>query len=340
MSRRLETVLWKPSGPLRWLLTPLSWLYALAAGLRNVLYDRGLLRSHVLPLPSVSIGNVSVGGTGKTPVSAWVAARLLAMGQRPAIVMRGYGADEPLVHQRLNPSVPVIVNPDRVAGAAEAARRGATVVVLDDAFQHRRARRDLDIVLVAAEQGEAFGVLPAGPLREWPRGIRRAQVLMVTRKSASRSEAERVAALWTATAGAPAAVVVALLPGALCPADATSGQDALPLDRLRGSRVLAVSAIGNPAAFAAQLTALGAEVDAAAFPDHHAFGEVEIRELTARAPAVDFVVCTLKDAVKLEGRWPAQAPPLWYLSQTVAVELGAATLDAALARFRPPQSHS
>lgn len=339
MKRRLETVAWKPRGVLRWLLAPLSWLYAAATGLRNALYDRGLLQSHALPLPAVSIGNVSVGGTGKTPVSAWMAARLLAMGHRPAIVMRGYGADEPIVHQRLNPAVPVIVNPDRVAGAAEAARRGATVVVLDDAFQHRRARRDLDLVLVAAEQGDAFGVLPAGPLREWPRGIRRAQILMVTRKSASRDEAERVAAQWTAMAGAPPAVVVALVPGALRAADTARAGDSLALDELRGHRVLAVSAIGNPTAFATQLADVGAVVTEAAFPDHHAFTDADIASVAARAQSVDFVVCTLKDAVKLEGRWPAQAPPLWYLSQTVDVERGAATLDAALARLLPPQTH-
>lgn len=341
MSRRAETVLWAPRGPLQWLLTPLSWVYGLITALRNALYDRGLLTAHPLPVPSISIGNVSVGGTGKTPIAAWVAGQLLALGQRPAIVMRGYGADEPLVHQRLNPDVPVIVNPDRVAGTLDAVRQGATVVVLDDAFQHRRARRDLDLVLVAAEQGDAFAVLPAGPLREWPRGVRRADLLMVTRKSASREEAERVAALWTAVDGAPAPVVAALRPGPLRAVSGATGQTAeLPVDRLGGARVLAVSAIGNPAAFAAQLAALGAQVEAAAYPDHHAFTDADIARICARGESVDFVVCTLKDAVKLEGRWPAQAPRLWYLSQAVEIEIGAATLDAALRRLTGPPPHS
>jgi hypothetical protein len=126
--------IWAADGPAAWALAPLSWVFRAVTGVRNALYDVGVLRSHSLGLPAVSVGNLSVGGTGKTPVSAWVAAELMRLGGRPAIVMRGYGADEPLVHRRLNPDVPVYVNADRVAGAREAAAGGATVVVLDDAI--------------------------------------------------------------------------------------------------------------------------------------------------------------------------------------------------------------
>jgi tetraacyldisaccharide 4'-kinase len=280
MSRAIERI-WAADGPAAWALTPLSWLFGVATGARNLLFDLGVLRAHPLGLPAVSVGNVSVGGTGKTPVAAWVAAQLLEMGARPAILLRGYGDDEPLVHARLNPGIPVIANPDRVAGAAEAKAQGATVLVLDDAFQHRRAARDLDLVLVAAEQGEAHRLLPAGPLREGRRALRRANLVVVTRKSASLAEAEGVAAGWTGFAGAPATAVLALHPGPLRPLEATGAS--LPLSTLAGKRVLAISAIGAPAAFEAQLQAAGATVESAAFPDHHGFTDADVAGLVRRA---------------------------------------------------------
>lgn len=333
MSHAIERV-WAADGMAARALTPLSWLFAAGTGLRNALFDLGVLRSERLPIPAVSVGNLSVGGTGKTPVAAWVAQELRARGARPAIVMRGYGADEPLVHRRLNPDVPVIVNADRVAGARAAAEAGATVAVLDDAFQHRRARRDVDLVLVAAEQGAARRLLPAGPLREGRGALRRASLLIVTRKSASLAEAEAVAAEWTAFAGAPASCVVALVPGPL--RDARDAA-AVPLDtgHLAGRRVLAISAIGAPTAFAAQLTAHGAIVTQATFPDHHPFDARDAAALTARAESLDLAVCTLKDAVKLAPLWPREASPLWYLSQAVVVERGVAPLREALHRLVP-----
>lgn len=332
MSRAMERI-WAADGPAAWALTPLSWLFGVATGLRNALFDVGLLRSQSLGLPAVSVGNVSVGGTGKTPIAAWVATELMAMGARPAILLRGYGGDEPLVHARLNPGVPVIANPDRVAGAAEARAQGATVLVLDDAFQHRQARRDIDLVLVAAEQGRAHRLLPAGPLREGRSALRRAQLLIVTRKSATRAEAGAVAAAWTAFAGAPASALVALVPGPLRPLSA--GEASLPLEALRGKRVLAVSAIGAPEAFEAQLRATGAVVQSAAYPDHHPFSDSDIADLERRARATDLTICTLKDAVKLEPLWPRQAPGVWYLSQAVEVERGGARIREALQQLVP-----
>lgn len=330
MSRAIERI-WAADGPAAWALTPLSWLFGLGTGARNVLFDIGVLRAQSLGLPAVSVGNVSVGGTGKTPVSAWVAAELSAMGARPAILLRGYGDDEPLVHRRLNPDVPVIANPDRVAGAAEAKQQGATVLVLDDAFQHRRARRDLDLVLVAAEQSGAHRLLPAGPLREGRSALRRAQLVIVTRKSASVAEAETAAALWTGFTGAPPSAIVALVPGALRPLDPS--ESSLPLSALAGKRVLALSAIGAPGAFEAQLRAAGATVESAAYPDHHAFSDVDVVELARRATVTDLTICTLKDAVKLGPKWPRQAPGVWYLSQAVEVERGGALLREALQRL-------
>jgi len=335
MSHAIERM-WARDGAAAWALTPLSWLFGVATGARNLLYDLGVLRAVPLGLPAVSVGNLSVGGTGKTPVSAWVAAELARLGARPAILLRGYGADEPLVHARLNPSVPVIADPDRVAGAARARALGATVLVLDDAFQHRRAARDLDLVLVAAEQGAAHRLLPAGPLRERRGALRRAGLIVVTRKSATLAEAEAAAAAWSGFAGAPPTAIVHLKAGALHPVN-SEGTTAVPIPvaGLKGKRVLAISAIGAPEPFRAQLAAAGATVDPAAFPDHHAFDERDLAQLAERAALADLVCCTLKDAVKLGPRWPRQAPPLWYLSQAVEVERGNAVLQEALRRLVP-----
>lgn len=333
MSRAVERI-WARDGVAAWALSPLSWVFGAGVALRNLLFDLGILRAQRLALPSVSVGNLSVGGTGKTPVAAWIAGELAALGAKPAIVMRGYGADEPLVHARLNPAVPVVANADRVAGAREAKARGASVVVLDDAFQHRRAQRDVDLVLIAAEQGMAQRVLPAGPLREGRGALRRASAVIITRKSATLAEAEAVAAAWTGFAGAPPTAIVALRPGDLRPVHAADAA-AQSSDLLKGSRVLAISAIGNPEAFEQQLAALGAVVTSAAFPDHHPFSAQDGARLAAEASVHDRAVCTLKDAVKLASLWPRGAPPLWYLSQAVEVERGGALIREALRRLVP-----
>jgi tetraacyldisaccharide 4'-kinase len=142
---------WERDGALAKGLAPLSWIFGAGVALRNRLYDAGILGSQSLGLPAVSVGNLSVGGTGKTPMSAWVAERLLELGKRPAVLLRGYGGgDEVLVHARLVPGALRVADPDRVRGAARARAEGAEVLILDDAFQHRRAQRDLDLVLVAA----------------------------------------------------------------------------------------------------------------------------------------------------------------------------------------------
>ncbi len=326
---------WEKDGAGARLLAPLGWAFDGITRLRNAAYDAGLLRGVALGLPAVSVGNLSVGGTGKTPVASWIAQRLSAAGARPAILLRGYGADEPLVHERLAPAALVIADADRVRGAQAARTRGASVLVLDDAFQHRRARRDLDLVLIAAEQGAAHRVLPAGPLRESPRGLRRAHALVITRKRASAADAEAVASRWRRWNPAAAVVQVALAPAGLEPVRGAEAS-ALPLAALAGRPVLAISAIGAPGAFEAQLAALGARVESAAFADHHAFGEAEVSALARRVPPHGLAVCTLKDAVKLEVRWPRGAPPLWYLSQAVTIERGGEWLDARLARLAAP----
>jgi tetraacyldisaccharide 4'-kinase len=317
-------------------LAPAELLFRGIAAARGALFDAGALAMHPLALPALSVGNLTVGGTGKTPVAAWLAARLVAAGARPALVLRGVGDDEPRVHALLNPTVPVVTNPDRVAGAAEAARLGCDVVVLDDAFQHRRAARTADLVLVSAERfaERAVRLLPAGPYREGLGALRRASGVLVTRKSASLAVADACVARLTREAPGVPAAVCHLAPDRLrrwAPEEETEDAPVtLDLAALAGATVLAVSGIGEPAAFEAQLAASGVRVDPARFGDHHAYDAEEVACLAARAARVGHVVTTLKDAVKLGPRWPRGGVPLWYVSQRVEVERGAAVLDGLL----------
>ncbi|MGH7653058.1 MAG: tetraacyldisaccharide 4'-kinase [Gemmatimonadaceae bacterium] len=309
-------------------LRPASWAYAGVVAMRNLAYDHEWLRSAELALPAISIGNLSVGGTGKTPVAAYVAARLAAQGLKPAIVMRGYGSDESLVHARLNPGIPVIVAADRVRGALEARGAGRDVVVLDDAFQHRHARRDADIVLLSADLAGPVRSLPAGPWREPLTSLARASLIAVTRKSASPVRAREL--LLHARRFAPAAGGAVIHLAADCLVNWTSGEEAA-LSSVGGRRVLAAAGIGDPRAFASQLADAGAQLELAAERDHHAYSAADAAALARRAEKNGMLVCTLKDAVKLGPVWPRAAPPLWYLSQRVVVESGASDLDGILA---------
>lgn len=321
----------------RVLLSPLAAAYGAAMDLRNSLYDAGALRSQDAVLPAVSVGNLTVGGTGKTPVTAWLAALLAARGRRAAIVLRGYGADEPLVHAALAPEVTVVVNGDRAAGVGAAAAAGADVIVLDDAFQHRRLRRALDVVLVSADQWRGPPrLLPAGPFRERPASLRRASLVLITRKAAGIEAGRRLRATIEAIAPGVPTALVHLGWGDLRAArdvrEPSGGATRRPLADLRGRRVLAISGVADPDAFRGQLLEQGADVTARVHADHHAYTAAEARRLAAAAASHDLAVCTLKDAVKLAPLWPRQAPPLWYVSQRVVPEDAADAIEAALAR--------
>ena len=317
-------------------LAPASVVYRLGASIHRALYRLGILRARRLALPAISVGNLTVGGTGKTPVAAWIAARLIVGDAHPAIVMRGYGDDEPLVHERLNHNVPVVVSADRVRGTKRAVTLGADVVVLDDAFQHRRAARDADLVLISADRwGLASRLLPSGPWREPLSALRRASMVLVTRKAASRAAASAVAdTIRHRFRGIP--VGVAAL--ALQELRGATGESTMPLEVLAGARVLAIVAIGDPSAFLRQLTATGATVRAAVFPDHHAYTHVEVARVVSMMTPGEIAVCTLKDAVKLAAHWPREAPPLWYVSQGVVVEEERDALDALLTRVLTARS--
>ncbi|MFN2565932.1 MAG: tetraacyldisaccharide 4'-kinase [Gemmatimonadaceae bacterium] len=309
-----------PARLARGVLYPLEAAYAAAVTVRRALYDRGVLRSFALPMPSVSVGNLTVGGTGKTPVSAWLVGQLASRGARPAIVLRDYGGDEGLVHAALNPGAPVITGADRVEAVRRARSAGADVVVLDDAFQHRRARRDADVVLVSADGWAASRrLLPAGPWREPLSSLGRASLIIVTRKAASASAVEDVFAAVGARAAHVPRALARLAPGAIVEAHGAIDR---ALGAIAGMSVLAVAGVADPAAFTRQLEALGARVTVRAYPDHYRFTASDAERLARHGARADFVVCTLKDAVKLAPVWPRGGPALWYLSQQVILERG------------------
>lgn len=318
-------------------LSPLEGVYRSAIAARGELYDRGLLAVAESPIAVVSVGNITVGGTGKTPVAAWVAARVKAHGRIPAVVLRGYGDDEPIVHARLNPGVKVIVAKDRREGIARAVAAGADVAVLDDGFQHRKASRDVDLVLVSADDWtEHRRVLPAGPYREPLSALRRASAVLVTRKAATD---ERVADVVRAVARESERIPVVVMRLALSRlvSEKPRGSNN-PLASIRSKRVLAVAAVGNPEAFFRQLEVAGANVTRMPYRDHHAFSPEDVARITSAGARHDHVICTLKDAVKLGPLWPDGQAPLWYVSLSGEVESGAATLDEMLTRLPPAHS--
>jgi tetraacyldisaccharide 4'-kinase len=308
-------------------LAPAELLFRGVSASRGSLYSSGILPSYATAIPALSVGNLTVGGTGKTPLAAYIARRLRTAGAKPAIVLRGYGEDEVLVHETLNPDVEVVVEKDRVAGSEEAFRRGCDIVVLDDAFQHRRAKRVTDIVVVSADSWTdgRRRLIPAGPWREPLDAARRASLAIITRKAASperarevESAVERAAHIRTAVAHLQATELRQL-----------GSDDAISTSALRATSVLAISAIGDPKAFEMQLTSCGATVESIAFRDHHRFTKAEANRLAARGVHHHRIVCTLKDAVKLGRLWPGPSP-LWYVSQRVDVESGAGALDDVL----------
>ncbi|MGH7663859.1 MAG: tetraacyldisaccharide 4'-kinase [Gemmatimonadaceae bacterium] len=349
-ARLIERV-WRGQGAgpraARAVLRPLSLLYGGGIALRSALYGAGGLVTHDAALPVMSVGNLSVGGTGKTPISAWLVGELRRAGAHPAIVLRGYGSDEPRVHELLNPGLPVVISPDRIRGIEHARAVGADIAVLDDAFQHRRAHRDADIVLVSADDWtDIRSLLPAGPWREPLRAIARASLALVTRKAASSDHASTVVAEITAEApGLPVGIVHLDLEQlrAVSGQARDAAQESAPLANLRGARVLAVAGIGNPGSFIAQLEQAGALVCPDLHADHFAPSDADVIHIAAIAHGFDLVVCTLKDAVKLAARWPREAPRLWYVSQRVIVEQGRDAVDdilQALLRLRSLHSSS
>jgi tetraacyldisaccharide 4'-kinase len=305
--------------------------------LRNQLYDRGWKASYRAPVPAVSVGNLTLGGTGKTPCVEYVADFLRRHGRRVAILSRGYGGasglnDEALVLADNLPDVPHLQGPDRVALAVRAVRdQHSDALVLDDGFQHRRLARDLDIVLVDATLPWGHGHLfPRGLLREGPASLRRAGVVVLTRCDQVGDPQRRCLHEIIARI-APHARVAATVHR---PLDLINAQRTVaPLERLWGRPVAAFCGIGNPAAFRQTLIGLGLTVAAfRPFPDHHAYSRTDVEALTAwaRQLAPDgIVVTTQKDLVKLR-RTHLAGRELWALRIRLGFETGQETFDQKL----------
>jgi tetraacyldisaccharide 4'-kinase len=308
--------------------------YRLAVDWRNRRYDRGHAATYRVDVPVICVGNLTLGGTGKTPLVKWLVEWLCRRGVRPAIVSRGYGSgdqkhnDEALELAESLPGVPHVQNPDRVAAAERAiAEFGAQAIVLDDGFQHRRLDRDLDIVLLDALEPFGFDhVFPRGTLREPVAGLRRAHVVCLSRADIV-TPAERRAIRLRVAELAPDAIWCECIHAASKLIDA-AGRTA-GLATLAGRRVLAFCGIGNPAGFRHTLCGTGCElVGWREFPDHHAFSEHDIAELhrTAVDRDAELVVSTHKDLVKLK-RIELAGRPLWALRIEMQFLAGGETLE-------------
>ena len=297
-------------GRLGKILRPLLWVGSRSYGdimvLRRWGYRRGVYKSFPVDAPVISVGNVTTGGTGKTPMVAWVAAHLAETGRSPAVVTRGYKArggksDEAEMLEHLC-ECPIIVNADRVAGARTAIVTGADTIVLDDGFQHRRLRRDLDMVLIDALNPFGYGhVLPRGMLRERPISLRDAHAVVITRSdlvdAAPLAElSERIRTL------APAATVH------LAVHRPTAGMDEqgrpVELEALTGAPALAFCGLGNPGGFFGTLQRQGVPLAGRMeFDDHVDYTADVVERINQTVEQCDakVLLTTQKDAVKLSG---------------------------------------
>jgi len=280
------------------LLRPLSWLYALVVGVRRRAYAWGLLSATKLPVPVVVVGNLTVGGTGKTPFVVWLVAQLAAAGHKPGVISRGYGrrgtaprlvdvdasagdaGDEPLLIRRRT-ARPVAVGSKRVVAGRLLGTQGVDIIVADDGLQHLALARDCELVLIDGTRGFGNGLmLPAGPLREPAGRLRRVDAVIMVDGSNERS-----------LAGRPV-FHMRLVAEHIVPL--AGPQDAkLALASLAGQRVHAVAGIGHPERFFRTLRAAGLDVVPHAFPDHHDYSSADLA-FDDDLP----ILMTEKDAVK------------------------------------------
>lgn len=322
---------------LRLPLIPLGAAYGSVLRLRELAYKRGVFPSYYAKVPVVSVGNLTAGGTGKTPACIALCRLALRVGYKaPAILTRGYGAAENaepdevrLFHQHV-PDVPVWIGSDRAASAEQAVQGGADLLILDDGFQHLRLRRELDIVLLDATCPWGGGwPIPAGVLREFPGALRRAGMFVLTRceQAPARAVADLTKLLQKKYPGIP------IVSSEHAPSRLMLGEQSYPLQTLHGQRVVAVCGIGRPDAFCKTLSdGLGAEVAACrAFADHHAYTKADLVEVLEQARRCGAeAVTTEKDMVKLAAVSPETASAFW----TVGVDLRFADEEAVVSRLR------
>ena len=305
------------------MLWPLSLIYGAAAALRNFGYDSGLLASHRVSCKVISVGNLTVGGTGKTPTVIYLAQKFRRAGQRVVVLSRGYdrrsrglqvvsderrvrldaiaAGDEPYLTAKRLPGIPVIVCKDRVQGARFAERHfSPDVLLLDDAFQHRRLHRDLDIVTLRAQRpfGNGF-LLPAGPLREPRKNLKRAHLLWVNGNPEPNHFVKKN------MTNLPVVMAAFRTVGLF-----TFDNQKREIE-LKGKRVVAFCGLGNPNSFRNSLEEMGAHVAAFfTFRDHYRYSKRDIESLKHRAQeqSARYVITTEKDWVKLEN---FDTPPDW-----------------------------
>ncbi len=294
-----------------------SLCYAALIRVRRWAYRKGILPSIPASKPVISVGNITTGGTGKTPMVAWIARELQAAGRHPGIVLRGYKSrqgksDEAELLRQLTGAV-VIVNADRVAGAAQAVVAGADVIVLDDGFQHRRLRRDMDIVLIDATDPFGLGhCLPRGLLREPVSALVDAGVIVITRSDATNRE-QLDALRGRLSRLAPKAAIFLAAHKLVAAVDAAGQRQ--PPTSLAGRKVFAFCGIGSPQSFLHTLSALGARVvGQCILEDHCEYTPQLLEELSAMASQSDaqLVVTTQKDYVKIAAN--RFELPLWQLA--------------------------
>ncbi|MBN1256312.1 MAG: tetraacyldisaccharide 4'-kinase [Planctomycetes bacterium] len=294
-----------PARFLRGLLVPLGWCTEAYAARKREKYRQGKLKPQQFGVPVISVGNITVGGTGKTPMAAMLAAELITRGYQPGVVSRGYGAsdglnDETMMLRQDLPGIITCSNPDRNAAITEAIAQGADCIIMDDGFQRLSTRRDLDIVLLDATAPFGGGrCLPAGLLREPVTAVRDADILVLTRTEHSNSEKvreieEKLAEL---APGVPIIQAIHQLREILTP----SGEE-VPPSEFKDLKVAALSSIARPDGFVKTLEMLNAKVlVSCAYPDHYNYAEQDLHKVRVEAEAVgaQAIVTTAKDWVKI-----------------------------------------
>jgi tetraacyldisaccharide 4'-kinase len=336
----------------------LSVGYRAALLARGWLYDARLLSTGRLPCPVVSLGNVTVGGSGKTPLAELAALTLVALGAAPVVVSRGYGratrgvqvvadrqgvrlgaraaGDEPLLLAERLPGIPVIVGENRFeAGRHAVEAHGASVIVLDDGFQNRTISKNLEILAVSARAPWGNGRLfPRGQLRESLSSLRRSHLVVVTNPSGD-DEVDAITRTLRLQ-DSPAPVVTARYE-ALEARRAVDGAR-LPLSELRGRRLLGFGGLASPRSFMETLRGLGVLLAGfVEFGDHHWYGEADLAEVTRRAglAGAEGLITTEKDAVRLR-ELALPRLPLWVLTVQMVLASGQAAWVEALRAVAVP----
>ncbi len=345
---------------LRFLLTPLAWLHQMGLALYLLPFRLGFRKRYRLPVPVIAIGNLSSGGTGKTPMAALVAGRLQAEGKRVVVLSRGHGGsnesnreprivsdgvkilltppdagDEPILLANLLPGVPVIVCRDRRKSGHLAVERFAPdVIVLDDALQYWQLHRDLDIVLLDALRPFDNGyVLPRGLLREPPSHLSRAGIAVLTRSDRP-SESWLEQSRQQVQKFAPDAAVFTAIHAPRCWIRA-SDDAILPLDTLSGDSALVFSGIADGAAFVESVAHQGISVQVSnPFSDHHPYTPEDVEQLIqqSRDAGVSVAITTEKDLTKLKPFWQSNLLPLYALRVGICLNEESAFFDQILSQ--------